>query len=192
MIRVLAFDLSLTSTGWAACNEHGIISHGLLRPKTTGDARLEWFFNEFRILRDTHHPDLLLREDYAFDAKNRAHQIGELGGVFKIALSSRKHPRIDAAPQVIKKWATGKGNASKEDVLTEAVRQLGYPGSSNDEADALWLLDVGMHAWGYSRAQGKAPVQSRRDVLASIEWPTINGHKPGWTTPTPLPKRGAA
>ena len=34
-------------------------------------------------------------------------------------------------------------------MLTEAVRRLGYAGSSNDEADALWLACAGHHLLGH-------------------------------------------
>ena len=45
----------------------------------------------------------------------------------------------DATPGDIKKWAHGKGDASKEDMMTAAIR-LGYVGDSEHEADAYCLL----------------------------------------------------
>ena len=45
----------------------------------------------------------------------------------------------------IKKHATGKGNASKEEVM-KAMRELGHPVTDDNEADALallhWALDT--------------------------------------------------
>lgn len=41
----------------------------------------------------------------------------------------------------LKKWACGKGNGTKEDMLRAAQRQLGIKGMVDDnEIDALWLL----------------------------------------------------
>jgi len=40
----------------------------------------------------------------------------------------------------LKKHATGKGNAKKPDMLAAARARLGYPGSDDNECDALWLL----------------------------------------------------
>lgn len=45
----------------------------------------------------------------------------------------------DATPGDIKKWATGRGDASKEDMLAAAIR-LGYMGDNEHEADAFCLL----------------------------------------------------
>lgn len=42
----------------------------------------------------------------------------------------------------IKKLATGKGNASKQDVLLAAQTKLNYVGDDYNEADALWLLEL--------------------------------------------------
>lgn len=42
----------------------------------------------------------------------------------------------------IKKFASGKGNCNKQVMLEEAKRQLGYPGKDDNEADALWLLEL--------------------------------------------------
>lgn len=46
------------------------------------------------------------------------------------------------SPSEIKKHATGRGNAGKLDVIAAARRTLGYTGSDDNEADALWLLDL--------------------------------------------------
>jgi Holliday junction resolvasome RuvABC endonuclease subunit len=42
----------------------------------------------------------------------------------------------------IKKFATGKGNAGKPAMIKAAQDKLGYPGKDDNEADALWLLEM--------------------------------------------------
>lgn len=42
----------------------------------------------------------------------------------------------------IKKFATGKGNANKEKMIAAAQTKLGYRGEDDNEADALWLLNL--------------------------------------------------
>lgn len=42
----------------------------------------------------------------------------------------------------IKKYATGKGNAGKPAMIAAAQEQLEYPGNDDNEADALWLLEL--------------------------------------------------
>jgi len=42
----------------------------------------------------------------------------------------------------IKKYATGKGNAGKPAMIYAAQTKLGYQGDDDNEADALWLLEL--------------------------------------------------
>jgi len=42
----------------------------------------------------------------------------------------------------IKKYATTKGNAGKPAMILAARLKLGYPGKDDNEADALWLLEL--------------------------------------------------
>lgn len=165
---VVAFDLSLTSTGVADRN-----GTRRIKPKTTGPARLA----EIRdaVLAATHpgdddcsglpcgdcmprsggigtfygeHPDLVVLEGYSYASGNKAHDVGEMGGVVRLALYEAGINYHVVSPPTIKVAATGKGNASKDDVLLAAVRRLGYDGNSKDEADALWLYALTMHALG--------------------------------------------
>jgi len=161
---VVAFDLSLTSTGVADSNGTRRIT-----PKTKGPERLAEIRDE--VLEATHpdrpgeavcstcwqrrslvhlgdHPDLVVIEGYSYGSPNQAHPVGEMGGVVRLALWEAGLPFEVVTPSTIKQYATGKGNASKDDVLLAAVRRLGYEGKSKDEADALWLYALTMHALG--------------------------------------------
>lgn len=42
----------------------------------------------------------------------------------------------------IKKFATGKGNSGKAKMVEAAQQKLGYTGTNDNEADALWLLKL--------------------------------------------------
>lgn len=97
-------------------------------------------------------PDLIVIEGYAHGAKNAAHQMGELGGVLRLAFMHAGIPYLDISPPTLKKFATGKGNAVKERVLAEAIRRLGYEGHSTDEADALWLREIGLALSGANQS----------------------------------------
>lgn len=158
---VVAFDLSLTSTGVADRN-----GTRRIRPTSTGPARLA----EIRdaVLWECHrtadyprpaswiphcpkcaaHPDLVVIEGYSYASGNKAHDVGEMGGVVRLALYEAGIRYGVVSPATIKIAACGKGNASKDDVLLAAVRRLGYAGNSKDEADALWLYRLTMHALG--------------------------------------------
>lgn len=75
---------------------------------------------------------------------------------------------VDVAAATLKVFATGSGKADKVDMLLAARERLGYPGKSHDEADALWLEQVGLHLLGDGRAV-KLP-QTHTRALAKIQW----------------------
>lgn len=49
----------------------------------------------------------------------------------------------------IKKFATGKGNAGKPAMIKAAQEKLGYTGNDDNEADALWILNLAKNELGY-------------------------------------------
>jgi crossover junction endodeoxyribonuclease RuvC len=145
MATIVAFDLSLTSTGVADRDGTRRIC-----PKSTGVERLV----EIRdaVIRTCYRHilkhDLVVIEGYSYASGNKAHDIGELGGVVRLALHEAGIRYEVVPPASLKLYACGVGNASKDDVLLAAVRRLGYEGKSKDEADAYWLYALAMHALG--------------------------------------------
>jgi Holliday junction resolvasome RuvABC endonuclease subunit len=65
-------------------------------------------------------------EDYSMGSKGRVFHIGENTGLLKHKLWLRGHPITLLAPTVIKKFATGKGNAKKPDMHEAFVKQTGF------------------------------------------------------------------
>lgn len=65
----------------------------------------------------------------------------ELQGVIKIVCEDMQVQWRGYSPKEIKKHATGKGNANKEAMV--AAARVRWPNVTDDnEADALWLLDL--------------------------------------------------
>jgi crossover junction endodeoxyribonuclease RuvC len=53
---------------------------------------------------------------------------------------------ITVQPTVLKKFVTGKGNASKEDMIMAFVKErTGHEAKSDDEVDAYWLARMGFN-----------------------------------------------
>ena len=79
-----------------------------------------------------------------------AHIYGGLLGVLCEFCESRDIPYRGLPVGTIKKHATGRGNASKSDMIARAHTVFGKPGSmteriqSDDQADALWTLSLGL------------------------------------------------
>lgn len=49
---------------------------------------------------------------------------------------------VTYSPTEIKKFATGKGNAKKDQMIIAAKEKLDYVGENDNEADALWILNL--------------------------------------------------
>lgn len=65
----------------------------------------------------------------------------EMQGVIKLWCDSRDIPYRGFSPSEIKKHATGKGNANKAAMVAAAIAK-GWNPKDDNEADALWLLDL--------------------------------------------------
>lgn len=151
MTTVVAFDLSLTSTGVA--DKRGT---NRIQPHTTGVERLAEVRDSVllaarfgaKYIGPLDAADLVVIEGYSYASGNKAHDVGELGGVVRLALHEAGIRFEVVAPKTIKTYACNNGGASKDDMLLAAVRRLGYEGNSKDEADALWLYALAMHALG--------------------------------------------
>jgi len=171
-VNVLALDLSLNSTGYAYWNPDGSWNLGTIDPKgRTGERRLS--FIRDRVLGWAEVTGgLVAIEGYAYARANQAHQIGELGGVVRLALHDAGVEFIEVAPSSVKKYATGKGNANKNAMLVAAGKRLGYGGDSNDEADAAWLCALVLDALGCPVVDvpqaHRAAVTAVRDALEVV------------------------
>lgn len=144
-MRVVAFDLSLTRSAACAEGQLDVLETKDLRGHERLSTILSWVEDTFAY--DDH---LIAIEGYAYARANQAHQIGELGGLVRHRLWTAGIPYLEVAPSSIKTYATGKGNASKDEVYGEAIRRGGdlFTGTSNDEADAWWLWALAMDLAG--------------------------------------------
>lgn len=179
---IVAFDLSLTRTGWASfalsrpeSAVMGIASYGTIAPAGTGMPRL----NEVRrrVLERALDAELVLLEGYSFGSRqSHAHALGELGGVVRLALWEARYTVVDVPPACLKKYATGRGNAKKAEVLAAAIRRLNYQGADDNEADALWMVQMGL-AWQGRPEAASVPV-AHREGLVKVRWPTVGLQSP--------------
>jgi len=69
--------------------------------------------------------DLVALEGYAFGAVGRVFQIAENGGLLKYKLWEQEIPVSNYPPTMIKKFATGKGNANKEMMIESFESETG-------------------------------------------------------------------
>lgn len=86
--------------------------------------------------------NLVAIEGYAYQAINNMAALGELGGIVRTTLYAAGIEYVDIAPATLKMYALGVGRGSKTDVIVAARERLGYEGTNDDEADALWLRAI--------------------------------------------------
>jgi crossover junction endodeoxyribonuclease RuvC len=81
-------------------------------------------------------------EGAAYAAEFNAFMLGELSGALKYCLYSNGYKYNVVQPTVVKKFATGKGNAQKHFVAAHVAQKWGFVHSSNDAVDAFVLAKI--------------------------------------------------
>lgn len=179
MESILGLDLSLTSTGFSFGNKQGTLSSA-----KRGVERLDDIANQLTDLLSqlSTRPTVIL-EGYSFASRNsQAHAIGELGGVVRLTLFRAGIPFIDVPPTCRAKFATGRGNASKNEVISAISARTGIVWSgkgADDEADAWILEEMGLCAVGAARFEWP---KQHTEALDKIDWSVLIERHKGVTT----------
>lgn len=134
----VGIDPSLRSSGFAVLQENQVLCTCILNaPKKKGTARLA----TIRDLFLEHLPPSVAGaciEGPSYGSVNRADDLGQLRGMFLLALFDAKIPTTIIPPTVLKKFAS-RGDASKSRMVLSAEEEFGITVTSDDTADALWL-----------------------------------------------------
>lgn len=173
--RVIGLDLSLTSTGLAFIRPAAPAGVQTLKSKGAKDATLaERALRLHNLARDiilaALTADVVVIEQPAYNQTGGSHH--DRSGLWWLvadALSDEELRLVEVTPQAVKKYATGKGNASKDEVLAAVVRR--YPDvevGNNNEADALVLAAIGARLAGYP-IEESMPL-AHLDALSKVRW----------------------
>ena len=166
----MGLDLSLTSTG--VCVSGTSFS---INSKHKGTKRLIEISERLLNIINLENPQAIMLEGYSFGSKfSRAHSIGELGGVIKILLYQNGIPVIDVPPACRAKFATGKGNASKIDVLLSISNMTGleFSGAHKDDLCDAWVLEqMGLTKFGLSKFHWS---KEQLSSLDKIDWSPLS------------------
>ena len=174
---VIGLDLSLTSTGVAIGDDTYVVAP----QKLTGPERLQFFRTKIHELVAMRMYDVGPRifvaiEGYSFASRHsHAHALGELGGVMRLWFYDHQIPYVDIPPTSRAKFATGKGNAGKSEVVSAISARTGifWDGPGNDDRCDAWVLqEMGLTHFGRERYNWPA---THRDALSKIAWPTLIG-----------------
>lgn len=89
--------------------------------------------------------DLVVIEGYAFASRfSRSHALGELGGVFRLAMHQLQVPFITVPPKSLKRFVLGPRASNAKTAMMKGVeRRWGQTFTVSDLADAYSLARVG-------------------------------------------------
>jgi len=172
-MNILGVDLSLTSTGISANGKTGTIT-----TPAKGPERLSIISLAVLDAVIDNSIQLVAIEGYSFASRNsQAHSIGELGGVVRTRLWERNIPYIDIPPTCRAKFATGKGNAAKTEVMSSISAKTGlvFSGKGADDMCDAWILEemcrtrIGISDYTWSAAQLSALDKIDWGALTSIQ-----------------------
>ena len=135
-MNILALDIA-TTTGWKTETASGVWKLRQKKDDSTGMklVRLKSYLKE---LIELEHIELVAYERPAGMFKSAIISESELIGVVLLLCEELSLQCTAYSPTEIKKFATGKGNAKKIDMIAKAV-ELGYSPADDNEADAIHL-----------------------------------------------------
>lgn len=175
----VGIDPSLTSPGLAILESDGSLrgTFSLATKTLRGGARLEaiykWALGLLPDCTSGAETGRAVIEGYAIKANNRPFDLGEAGGVLRLALTIRGIPYEVAPPATVKKFITGNGQATKEQVAAAIKRNWGFSFVQEDEADAY-----GMAQLARSLLTGQARHPFQLEVVAKINGGRALGSRP--------------
>ncbi len=115
----------------------------LIEPKKlAGIARLSFIRETLEDYLGAKRAAVSVLEGYSFGSMNKKFELGEVGSVVKLALFDNSHEVYTAAPKQLKKFVTGRGNATKEDVMNAIYARWDMDIKNDNLADAYGLAQI--------------------------------------------------
>ncbi|MEV7011577.1 hypothetical protein [Streptosporangium sp. NPDC051022] len=164
--RTMGLDLSLTATGIARTDGYTErVTCGDLR----GTDRLAWICSAV-MGHVTQGVDLVVIEGPSYGSMSGAghHEAAGLWWLVAYQLDGRDVPYAVVPPSSLKKYATGRGNATKADMRMALFQRAGIDLRDDNQVDAWWLRAAGMEALGHRIVEMP---RTHRDALAKVAWP---------------------
>ena len=169
--HVVGLDLSLTGSGIAFPSGHTqvVASKGSATASLDDRAKRIGKLVE-EILDVVEGTDLVVVEAPAFSrTQGSQHDRSGLWWLVVMGLHWSKVAVAEVAPTARAKYATGKGNAGKDEVIAAVVRRFPtFTGSNNNAADALVLCAMGLDHIGQPLVDMPA---LHREALDKVRWP---------------------
>lgn len=162
MKKLLALDLA-TETGFAVGSPDGEPTYGSFRIFDVGigaflDAFETWLTKQVR----DYQPGLVVFEAPILKKEgtqiSTVRKLTSLAGITEMVCHRSETQVLEAHLQSVKKYFSGKGNATKEDMIQSAHR-WGWPTDNHNQADALGI-------WAYTISEKKPSLIADRHLQA--------------------------
>lgn len=175
--RIIGLDLSLTATGIAKVD--GTTTTVTTRAQDWIGYRLDTIATTVEnVVADTVNAYsgwiVAVVEDMPANAQS-AGITGRVHGAVLLTLW-RLQCQIDlrtvlVPPASLKKYATGKGNATKADIRMALYQRAGIDERDDNRVDAWWLRAMALDHYGYPVVPMPA---ANREALRKIDWPALD------------------
>jgi Holliday junction resolvasome RuvABC endonuclease subunit len=142
---VSGLDLSITAPGVAHTVVEGEVCTHLIKPREKGDLRLTEISSQ--IVNYVTGSNIVLIEGY-LNKSMSAGITGMVHGAVRAALIEQGLRYATLPPSSLKKYATGRGGASKTDMAVAAFKRGGVEFTNDNECDAWWLWVAAMEYAG--------------------------------------------
>lgn len=139
----LGIDQSLRSPGFAVIDSDGkpvVVEN--LKNSLKGVERLAFVRDAVAAHIRTHQPSFAALEGYSLQSINRPFDLGEVGGIVRLALFDAGVPFVVVTPTQLKKFVTGSGGSTKEKVQEWIAKKWAVTLTQDDQADAYGLAQV--------------------------------------------------
>jgi Holliday junction resolvasome RuvABC endonuclease subunit len=167
---IVALDLSLTATGSAtlieASNDHTALR--TFSSPAKGVDRLCNILDQILSVVEHADPRIVVMEDLPPIRANAIGALGMLHGAVRVALHRSGIGMAFVPPASLKKYATGRGNATKPDMRMALYQRAGLDLRDDNQVDAWWLAAMAADAAGVPLVSVPA---AQRAALEKVEWP---------------------
>ena len=144
-IRILAIDQA-SNCGWAMDKDiYGTWDFNTRKDESLG---MKWlrFRAKLKEVTEIQGTNVIAYERPAGQHANSIIHSAKMIAIIETFCEENKIDYRCFSASEVKKFATGKGNAGKPLMISSAKEKLGYEGNDDNEADALWILELTKHS----------------------------------------------
>lgn len=168
---IMGLDPSATAFGYSVVVSGQVKDAGTIKfPKLKGLERVQAVCAKVMELVGIHKPAFFVIEKRIVGQSSSAIVTLEVASVIRYFLWQENHLFLEAHPTSLKKFVAGNGNAKKEEVMMNVLKNFGHTSKDNNEADAVALAMLGDVVYG-GRKTTVAMKDQANHIVKMESWP---------------------